>query len=107
MKLDATKNATTLRNTSACVADSVPAKNPAIAIPAKSPGHPFAWKDSDPLLTAKEAMWELGLSRASFYRRIEDGMIPRPLKLGSVCRWPASEIAAVVEAAKARRNAAA
>jgi predicted DNA-binding transcriptional regulator AlpA len=57
----------------------------------------------DPLLTSREAMGELGLSRASFYRRIKDGTIPGPVKLGCVSCWPASEIMAVVEAAKARR----
>jgi predicted DNA-binding transcriptional regulator AlpA len=105
MKLDATKNATTLRNSAASFADPVPAKNTEIATATKSHGHPMTWTGPDPLLTAKEAMAELGLSRASFYRRIDDGTIPRPLRLGSVCRWPASEIAAVIETAKARRNA--
>ena len=45
----------------------------------------------------------LGMSVASFWRRVADGTIPEPLKLGRLSRWPRSELIAVIENAKAAR----
>lgn len=59
---------------------------------------------ADPLLTAREAAPLLGMSLPTFWRRVADGTIPKPLKLGVLSRWPKSEILAVIEAAKAARN---
>jgi predicted DNA-binding transcriptional regulator AlpA len=59
---------------------------------------------SDPLLKAGEVADFLQISIPSLYRRIADGTLPQPLKLGSLSRWPKSEIVAVIEKAKARRN---
>ena len=40
-----------------------------------------------------------GLKRAAIYKRITDGLIPAPIKVGSrVSGWPAREISAVCEA---------
>jgi predicted DNA-binding transcriptional regulator AlpA len=61
----------------------------------------------DPLLTDKEAAKVLSVSTASFHRRVADGTIPRPLKIGGTSRWPRSEILGVIEAAKAAREPAA
>lgn len=46
----------------------------------------------------------LGCSRATFWRRVKDGTIPKPTRIGGMTRWPASEIQAVIERAKARRT---
>ncbi|WP_417435319.1 helix-turn-helix transcriptional regulator [Hoeflea sp.] len=59
---------------------------------------------TDPLLTAREGAAFLQISVPTFWRRVADGTIPNPIKLGALSRWPQSEIAAVIEQAKARRN---
>ncbi len=60
----------------------------------------------DPLLTAREAAALLGLSLPTFWRRVADGTVPKPVKLGGLSRWPRSEILEVVQKAKAARYAA-
>lgn len=60
---------------------------------------------TDALLTAKEVGAMLRISQASLYRRMADGTIPKPLKLGGLSRWPESEILAAVKAAGERRAA--
>lgn len=57
----------------------------------------------DPLLTAKEGAAILQISVPTFWRRVADGTVPRPVKLGGLSRWPKSEILAVIDAAKAAR----
>ena len=59
----------------------------------------------DPLLTAREAAPLLGVSVPTFWRRVADGTIPKPIKLGALSRWPQSEILQVIENAKAARAA--
>lgn len=61
----------------------------------------------DPLLKDREAAKLLEVSLATFWRRVKDGTVPRPIKLGSMSRWPRSEILEVIEKAKAARGAAA
>ena len=46
----------------------------------------------------------LGCSKATFWRRVADGTIPRAVKIGGMSRWPQSEIVAVIEQAKAQRE---
>ncbi|UYV37391.1 DNA-binding protein [Rhodobacteraceae bacterium D3-12] len=58
----------------------------------------------DPLLTAREGAKVLNISLPTFWRRVADGTITRPVKLGAASRWPQSEIVAVIEAAKADRD---
>ena len=57
--------------------------------------------DVDRLLTSKEVCEWLGRSHASLYRDIAAGLINPPLKIGHSSRWPASEIRALIEKAKA------
>lgn len=57
----------------------------------------------DPLLKVSEAAKLLSISVPSFWRRVADGSVPKPIKLGSSSRWLHSEILAVIEDAKARR----
>lgn len=57
----------------------------------------------DPLLTGKEAAPLLGMSYPTFLRKVREGIIPKPLKLGALSRWPQSEIFDVIEKAKAAR----
>jgi len=61
---------------------------------------------TDPLLTAREGAKILQVSIPTFYRRIADGTLPKPIKMGSLSRWAQSEINAAIEDAKAKRYAA-
>lgn len=61
----------------------------------------------DPLLTARESAGELQASEPTFWRWVRQGIVPKPVKLGGMSRWPRSEILAVIERAKAQRDTAA
>lgn len=58
---------------------------------------------TDPLIRDGDAALMLGCSKATFWRRVADGTIPRPVKIGGMSRWPQSEILDVIETAKAER----
>ena len=58
----------------------------------------------DPLLKVAEAAELFSISVPSFWRRVADGSIGKPIKIGGSSRWPHSEILAVIEAAKAQRD---
>ena len=60
----------------------------------------------DPLLRAHEAAGILQISIPTFWRRVADRTVPKPVKLGGLSRWPQSEILAVIETAKAARTTA-
>ena len=59
---------------------------------------------TDPLLTAREGAKVLQVSVPTFWRRVADGTVPKPIKLGSLSRWPLSDIQDVIERAKACRD---
>ena len=59
-----------------------------------------------PMLSDIEGAEVMGSSRSSFRRRVADGTIPPPIKIGGLSRWPLSELLAVIERAKNARNAA-
>lgn len=54
----------------------------------------------DPLLKATEVAKMLNISVTSIYRRMADGTLPKPIKLGSLSRWSKADIARVVETAR-------
>ncbi|MBN9334913.1 AlpA family transcriptional regulator [Devosia sp.] len=58
----------------------------------------------DALLKAREVQAMLGICHASLYRRIAEGMLPKPVKLGRSSRWVLSDVLAAVEAAKGASN---
>lgn len=58
----------------------------------------------DPLLRDREAAQILGMAVPTFWRRVADGTVPKPIKLGHLSRWPKSEILEVIERAKAARK---
>jgi len=60
---------------------------------------------TDPLLTKKEAAAILDVSIPTFYRRVADGTVPKPIKIGTLSKWAQSEILSVIESAKAARDA--
>jgi len=58
----------------------------------------------DTLIHDCDAAEILGCSKATFWRRVADGIIPRPIKIGGMSRWPKSEIDAAIDWAKAQRG---
>jgi predicted DNA-binding transcriptional regulator AlpA len=60
----------------------------------------------DPLLKAREVADFMQISIPTLYRRIADGTLPKPVKLGSLSRWSRSEILDAVDAARKRGVAA-
>ncbi len=63
--------------------------------------------DNDPLLNKNEAAALLTISVPSLWRRVREGSVPKPLKLGATSRWPRSEIIEAIERAKKVRDKAA
>ena len=61
---------------------------------------------TDPLLTAREGAAELQISEPTVWRWVANGTLPKAVKLGGMSRWPRSELLAVIERAKAKRDAA-
>ena len=60
--------------------------------------------NTEPLFRDADVARVLGCSKATFWRRVADGTIPRPLKIGGMSRWPPSEILAVIDHAKTQRS---
>jgi predicted DNA-binding transcriptional regulator AlpA len=58
----------------------------------------------DPLICDKDGAAMLGCSVSSFWRRVREGVIPRPVKIGGMSRWPKSEIQSVIDKAKLERE---
>ena len=58
---------------------------------------------TDPLLTKKEAAEILKISIPTFYRRVADGTVPKPIKIGALSKWLLSDIIATIEDAKSAR----
>lgn len=58
---------------------------------------------TDPLLRDREGAAMLGVSVSTFWRHVQDGIVPPPIKIGGASRWPQSDIQAVIEQAKGRR----
>ena len=56
------------------------------------------------LLRDKEACELLGCSRATLWRRAQDGTLPRPIKIGGMSRFVASEVFDAIEKAKTQRD---
>ncbi len=56
------------------------------------------------LISDVETAKLLGCSRTTIWRRVADGTLPRPVKLGGLSRFVLSEIGDCVESAKAARN---
>jgi len=55
-------------------------------------------------ISIKDVMKWLRLGRTSIYRRIEDGTLPRPIKIGSLSRFKESEVKAALKFLETERN---
>ena len=57
-----------------------------------------------PLLVSDVGDSELtGVSRATFWRRVEDGTFPKPVQVGSNVRWRVSDLQETIAKMPARR----
>jgi prophage regulatory protein len=61
--------------------------------------------ETEKLLRLPAVMERVGLRKTAIYEQIEEGHFPKPVPLGSVNAWPASEISAWIEKRKAEREA--
>lgn len=57
------------------------------------------------LLTDQNVAERLDISRASVWRRVRDGTLPRPIRIGGATRFVAAEIDDFIAMAMARRDA--
>ena len=49
------------------------------------------------LVNDAEAAATIGVSKATWWRRVADGTMPQPIRIGSLTRWKVSEIATAIE----------
>ena len=56
------------------------------------------------LLSDQQVAAILATSRATVWRRTNDGTLPKPIKVGCATRWLRSEIEAVIASAVAKRD---
>ncbi len=66
--------------------------------PGRDPGEP-----AELMSDQSSAAW-LGLSRATFWRRVADGTLPRPIRLGGRTLWQRSELRAIIDNLAAERD---
>ena len=59
------------------------------------------------LLDVKSVAALLQSSPATIWRRVNDGTMPRPIRIGGMTRWARDEIDAVIDRAKRARDEAA
>lgn len=57
------------------------------------------------LISDKDVAEMIGGSRATVWRRVKDGALPRPLKFGGMTRWLLSEVEAAIAKQVAARDA--
>ena len=56
------------------------------------------------LLNDGKAAALLGISKATLWRHVQAGLLPRPVKLGGATRWRRDELMAAIEAASIARQ---
>lgn len=61
---------------------------------------------SEKYYTPEEVMKHLNLTKSTLYRRVGDGTLPAPIKLGHLSRFRASEIDAALDRLAQERSIA-
>jgi predicted DNA-binding transcriptional regulator AlpA len=64
----------------------------------------FAMDEPAILLSDQAGSALIGSSRATWWRRVKDGTLPPPIKIGGMTRWWRHEIIAAIELAAAERD---
>lgn len=59
----------------------------------------------NPLLSARECAKILRISEPTFWRWVANGIVPKPIKLGGLSRWPLSDLQRTVDEASTNRHA--
>lgn len=57
------------------------------------------------LVSDKQGAAMFNWSRATFWRRVKDGTLPRPIKIAGATRWRRDELLATIERLSAERDA--
>lgn len=65
---------------------------------------PSSYEHDDPLVNAVEGAAIIGIALPTWHKWVKRGLLPKPVKLGALSRWPRSEIRAVRDRAIATRN---
>ena len=60
--------------------------------------------DDNILLTDRQSAALFSISRPTFWRRVGDGTLPRPIKIGGATRWRRDELLAAIERVAAERD---
>ena len=60
--------------------------------------------EDTPLFTDEAGAAPLGCSRATWWRRVKDGTLPQPIRVGGLTRWVPNEVGAAIERATAVRD---
>jgi predicted DNA-binding transcriptional regulator AlpA len=63
------------------------------------------YNEAPALLDVKAVAALFQFSPAIIWRRVNDGTMPHPVRIGGMTRWARDEIDAVIDRAKARRSA--
>ncbi|MCH8166471.1 MAG: DNA-binding protein [Proteobacteria bacterium] len=62
------------------------------------------YNEAPVLLDVKAVAALFQSSPATIWRRVNDGTLPRPVRIGGMTRWARDEIDAVIDRAKAARD---
>ncbi|MDJ0993024.1 MAG: AlpA family phage regulatory protein [Dinoroseobacter sp.] len=57
------------------------------------------------LYTDRECAAAIGCAISTFWKWVQEGKFPRPIKLGNLSRWPASDVENFIAEATAARDA--
>ncbi len=71
-----------------------------------SRGDSTAFASKPRLISDKETANIIGCSRATVWRRVSDGTLPKPIHIGKLARWVDAEIYDRIADAMANREAA-
>ncbi len=82
----------------------IPSYTSALALSSRdqAQGHPVQLADL--LIRDKDGAALIAGSVATWWRRVADGTLPPPIRIGGMSRWRLSEVEAVIEKAAAKRG---